>query len=169
MLDDGVMNSYFHACYSLEHARAVMAYSRSTLISLAIWIVHYLSAFLTVGSMVMIDLRVLGIAGRGQTITQVSKVYSSWLWVGLSVITITGLLLATSDATEFCTNGLFGFSLLVMVVAAISSVIITRKAAAWDALSEPPLAARLFTAFSLLLWFGAILSAVEVPSRSYIP
>jgi hypothetical protein len=163
------MITYLHACHNLEGAPLVMWYSKSILISLMIWMVHYLSAFLTVGSMVMIDLRVLGVAGKEQTLTQVSKIYSPWMWAGLAVITITGSLLLISDATEFCANGVFGFSLLVTVLATISGVVVTRKAAAWDVPSGPPMGARLFAMLSLLLWLGTILSAVEVPSRSYIP
>src|SRR5215467_9549791 len=148
------MTSFLDACYKVQIAPPTLWYSQSTLISLFIWIVHYFSAFLTVGAMVVITLRVLGVAVRGQTITQVSKIYSPWMWVGLTAVTTTGLLLLFSDATSFCANGVFGVSLLVTALATISGIVVTRKAAAWDVPSGPPANAKLFATLSLLLWLG---------------
>ena len=163
------MNSYLQACRDLQSAPVVMWFTESILVSLLIWLAHYVSVFLTVGSMVMIDLRVLGVAGRSQTLTQVSKIYSPWMWTGLAVLTVTGLLMLAGDAILFCTNGVFGVNLLVTALAAISGVIVTKKVAAWDAPSGAPVGAKLFAMVSILLWLGTILSAVEVPARSNVP
>jgi hypothetical protein len=157
------------ACHDLQGARIVMWLTQGILISIAIWLAHYLSAFLTVGSMVMLDLRVLGVAGKSQTMTQVSKIYSPWMWTGVAVLTVTGLVMLSGDAVLFCNNGVFGMNLLITFLAVISGIIIFKKIPSWDSPNGAPLYARLFALVSVLLWLGTILSAVEVPARSNVP
>lgn len=163
------MDSYLHACRDLQTAPIVMWFTNGVVISVFIWLAHYVSVFLTVGSMAMLDLRVLGVAGKSQTMTQVSKIYSPWMWRGLAVLTFTGLLMLAGDALLFCTNGVFGINLLITVLAAISGVIISKKVPTWDLPKGAPLSGRLLAVVSLLLWLGTILSAVEVPARSNVP
>jgi hypothetical protein len=163
------MGSYMQACRDLQSARIVMWFTQGILISIVIWGAHYLSAFLTVGSMVMLDLRILGVAGKSQTMTQVCKIYSPWMWTGIAVLSVTGLLMLSGDAVLFCDNGIFGMNLLITFLAVISGIVIFRKIPSWDSPAGAPLSGKLFALVSLLLWVGTILSAVEVPARSNVP
>lgn len=163
------MSSYVHFCKDLEHYPIVVWFTSSILMSLAIWLCHYLSVFLTVGSMVMINLRVLGGAGKRQSLTQVGEIYGPWMWIGLTVLVVTGLLMLAGDAPLFCTNGVFGINLLVTALAVGSGVIVKKSISSWDRPSGIPAGAKVFATVSLLLWIGTILSAVEVPSRSNVP
>jgi hypothetical protein len=163
------MNSYLHACQDVQSAPIVMWFTQGILISVFIWLIHYLSAFLTVGSMVMIDLRVLGLAGKSQSISQVTKFYSPWMWTGIVALTITGLLMLAGDAVLFCNNVVFGTNLLITALAAVTGVIIARKVPSWDSPSGAPAGAKVLALVSLLLWLGTILSAVEVPALSNVP
>jgi hypothetical protein len=146
-----------------------MWFNGSILISLVVWLAHYLSVFLTVGSMVMTNLRILGFAGKSQTITQVGEFYSPWMWIGLSILSVTGLLMLAGDSALFCTNSIFGINLLIVALATVSGVIIQKNTRAWDRASGPPVGAKILAGISLLLWLGTILSAVEVPARSGVP
>lgn len=139
------------------------------MVSLVIWLAHYVSAFLTVGSMVMMNLRILGFTGKDQTVTEITEFYSPWMWIGLSVLVVTGLLMLAGDSIFFCTNGVFGFNLLVTVLAAACGVFVKKRVPAWDLPSGPPLGAKIFAVVCILLWLGTILSAVEVPAMSSVP
>ena len=163
------MDSLMNVCRDVQDARIVMWFTQGILLSLLIWLAHYLSAFLTVGSMVMIDLRVLGVAAKSQSITQVTKFYWPWMWTGIVVLTITGFLMLLGDATLFCDNVVFGTNLLVTALAAVTGVIIARKVPSWDTPAGAPAGAKVLALVSLLLWLGTILSAVEVPARSNVP
>jgi hypothetical protein len=163
------MHTYLHACHALQSNSFVMWFTSGIMTSLVIWISHYVAVFLTIGSMVMISLRVLGIAGKSQTVTEISDYYSPWMWIGLAVLTISGFLMLAGDADLFCTNGYFAANLIVTAVAAAFGVFIRKKAPAWDRPSGTPLGAKLVAGFSILLWAGTILSAVEVPARSGVP
>ena len=143
-----------------------MWFTGSILVSLVIWLAHYISVFLTIGSMVIINLRILGLAGKNQTVSAVTDFYAPWMWIGLGVLFCTGSLMLAGDAPLFCTNGSFGFSMLVTLVAAATGVFIRKRAPAWDRPSGTPWRAKLLAVLSILLWVGAILSAVEVPATS---
>ena len=121
--------------------------------------------------MLVINLRVLGLAGKRQSLTQVSELYGPWMWTGLAVLLVTGILMLTGDAPLFCTNGVFGVNLLVTALAAITGVVVKNS---MPSLGPPGGRSRWSASFSrqrvsLLLWIGTILTAVEVPSRSNVP
>lgn len=163
------MHSYLHACRVLQQSPIVMWFTTGVFFPVLTWLIHYLSSFLTVGAMVMLDLRVLGVAGKSQSMTQVSKIYSPWMWIGIALITLTGSLMLAGDAVLFCDNGVFGVNLLVTALAIISGVIVMKKIPAWDLPTGAPFSGKLVALVSVLLWLGTILSAVEVPSRSAVP
>ena len=53
--------------------------------------VHIIAIGIVFGSILMIDLRVLGWAGRDQTLSQTVARFGPWLWWGLCVLLVTGL------------------------------------------------------------------------------
>lgn len=163
------MNSYMSACRDLQNSPTVMWFTQSILVSLLIWLVHYLSGFLTVGSMVMVDLKILGLTGKRSSLTEIADFYGPWMWTGIISLTLTGLLMLAGDAVLFCDNGWFALVLGVTALAAVTGVIIRKKAPQWDQPNGSPTGAKLFAFVSLLLWLGTILSSVEVPSRSNVP
>jgi hypothetical protein len=144
-------------------------FTNAIVVSLLIWMAHYVSVFLTIGSMVMMNLRVLGIAGKNQTITEITDFYAPWMWIGLTVLFFTGILMLLGDSALFCTNTIFGVNLLITVLAAISGVFVRKKAASWEQPSGAPRGAKVIAGVSIFLWLGTILSAVAVPALSNVP
>jgi hypothetical protein len=163
------MNTYLQVCQSIQTNHFVMWFTGSILVSLLIWLAHYVSVFLTIGSMVMIDLRVLGVAGKNQTVSEITDFYAPWMWIGLGILFFTGMLMLAGDSALFCTNGVFGANLLITVFAAAFGVFIRNRAPAWERPSGTPWGAKLVAGLSILLWLGTILSAVEVPAISNVP
>lgn len=163
------MNTYLQFCSSVQSNHIVMWFTSGILISLAIWLCHYVSVFLTIGSMLMMDLRVLGLTGKNQTVSEIADFYAPWMWTGLGILLFTGLLMLAGDSALFCTNGVFGMNLLITALAAATGVFIRNKAPAWESPSGTPWGAKLVAGVSILLWIGTILSAVEVPAISNVP
>lgn len=163
------MNQYLDFCGNIERYPFVVWFTNSLLASILIWLCHYFSLFLTIGSMVVLNLRVLGVAGREQTITQIATLYSRWMWIGLAVLFVSGTMMAAGDSVLFCTNGVFGIKLVLIVLAAISGVIIERNARRWDQAPAVPLVAKALALVSLLLWVGTILAAVDIPALTNVP
>jgi hypothetical protein len=163
------MDEYLHLCAQLQNYPIVVWFTNSLLISILIWLSHYFSLFLTIGSMAILNLRVLGLTGRNQTITQVANVYARWMWIGLVVLFISGSLMLAGDSVLFCTNGVFGVKLLLIILAAISGVIIQKNVRKWDQAPKTPTAAKALALISLVLWIGTILSAVDIPALTNVP
>jgi hypothetical protein len=163
------MHTYIHTCSAVQNNPFVMWFTGSILISLLIWLAHYVSVFLTIGSMLMMDLRVLGVAAKNQTVTEVADFYSPWMWIGLAVLFFTGLLMLAGDSALYCTNVVFGVNLLVTAFAAATGVFIRKRAPAWERPAGVPWGAKVFAGISMLLWVGTILSAVFVPALSSVP
>lgn len=163
------MNQYLEFCGGIERYPFVVWFTNSLLASILIWLSHYLSLFLTIGSMVILNLRVLGVAGRQQTITQIANVYSRWMWIGLAILFVSGIMMAAGDSVLFCTNGVFGIKLVLIVLAATSGVIIQRNARRWDQAPAVPIVAKTLALVSLILWVGTILAAVDIPALTNVP
>jgi hypothetical protein len=163
------MDQYLSFCGQIERYPLVVWYTNSLLASIFVWLCHYFSMFLTIGSMAVLNLRVLGVAGRKQTITQIANVYSRWMWGGLAVLFASGTLMAAGDSDLFCTNGVFGIKLALIVLAAISGVVIQRNARRWDQEPSLPTIAKVLAFLSLILWVGTILAAVDVPALTNVP
>src|SRR5271154_1256407 len=106
--EDQKMSTYLYYCGHLQQNSFVVWITNSILISLIVWLCHYFSLFLTIGSMTMINLRVLGVAGRSQTIGQIANLYSRWMWTGLVILLVSGILMLAGDSILFCTNTIFG-------------------------------------------------------------
>ena len=163
------MEQYLAFCGGIQHYPIVVWFTNSLLASIVIWLSHYVSLFLTIGSMAILNLRVLGIAGRKQTITQIADVYSKWMWTGLAVLFVSGTMMAAGDSELFCTNGVFGIKLVLILLAALSGIIIQRNVRRWDQVSVVPMAAKTLAFVSLILWVGTILAAVDIPALTNVP
>ena len=53
-------------------------------------ILHYYSMFVLVGSMVIVDLRVLGILGRNYNAVALARRIFPWVWLSLAVNLVSG-------------------------------------------------------------------------------
>ena len=164
-----MLQTYLYYCGHLQENSFVIWITNSILISLIVWLCHYFSLFLTIGAMTVMNLRVLGIAGSSQTIMQIVNLYSRWMWTGLVVLFVSGILMLAGDSVLFCTNEIFGIKLLVIALAAISGVLIQQGARKWDQMPSVPVGAKVLAVISLVLWIGTILSSVEVPANSGVP
>ena len=118
---------------------------------------HITSFALSIGTIMLVDLRLLGLAWKNQTSAQLLKDTSLWTFAGLVIVIISGLLIFSSDPIRYLYNGGFQYKMLALLLGIVFNYTIHRKVA----LSNPsPLAAKLVGAISLILWilvpFGGI-------------
>jgi uncharacterized membrane protein len=131
-------------------------------------ILHYYSMFVLVGSMAIVDLRVMGILARDQSATVLARRIFPWVWASLAVNLITGFIMFAGDATAYVPTWSFQLKILVVLLAIALGIVVQWKVPAWDQASTLPAAAKIAAAISLLFWVGAILMGVEVPAISGI-
>ena len=160
-----LVNSFGHW---LQDSPLAYVMDNSSILAVSVSIAHYLSFFLLVGTSVMVDLRILGVAGRNQGVSQFARQFLPWTWAGLCVAVITGFLEFTPDAVTFFSINWFYAKLSVVLGGALLLFVIHTNVRKWDDSSGVPLVAKLIAGISLLLWIAAILSATEVPQQANI-
>jgi hypothetical protein len=117
--------------------------------------VHVFALVLVVGSIMTVDLRLLGIANRERPFSQLAAEMLPWTWVAFSVAAIAGLLMFSSKAVVYFDNIPFRLKMICLLLAGVNMALFhwlgTRQLERWDQ-KKPPRAARFAGGVSLLLW-----------------
>src|SRR6202023_2644038 len=111
--------------------------------------IHIASFAMSVGTIALVDLRLLGLGLRHQTAAQLVKDTMLWTLAGLIIVITSGLVIFTSDPLRYYYSTAFRLKVFCLIIAIIYNYTIHRKVAMSKA---PPLAAKLVGAISLLLW-----------------
>jgi len=149
----------------LEHAAWVMKIAETGWLYAAISVTHYFTLFVLVGSIVLVDLRILGVAARSQSVTQVADTLFPWTWTALGLALLSGFLMFTTDGGDYYPDPVFRVKMTVILLALIAAVIVQRNVRKWD---QPVISsgAKLMALVSIVLWVGAILAGVEIAAIS---
>jgi hypothetical protein len=120
---------------------------------------HVLSLTVVFGSIVMVDLRLLGWTSRGTSIVRLTEETLPWTWTAWGLAAATGSMLFISKAVTYAGNLEFRMKFLCMALAAANMLAFHfgayRRVADWD-LARPPGAARLAGGLSMALWIAVI-------------
>lgn len=122
--------------------------------------VHVLAISFVVGTVAMVDLRLLGVASRTRAVTRLTREILPWTWGGFVVALITGSLMFSSAAVKYFGNIPFRLKFVIMVLAGINMLVFhaatQRSVAHWDEHPSPPLGAKVAGGLSILCWLGVI-------------
>jgi uncharacterized membrane protein len=124
---------------------------------IAFWQSIHIVVFAVVfGAVLMVTLKVLGLAGRGQTMRQTSRRFGPWVWGGLVILLISGSLLTIAEPEREIMTNAFRIKLVLILVAVIISawfqISIARRADAWDNDISRRASIRILSVGVLLLW-----------------
>ena len=123
---------------------------------------HVASVVVFAGLVIMMDLRLVGVAFTHAPPAQIQRRLFPWQMAGLIPSTATGLLLCCIDPLRYYRNVFFWVKLGLLAVAGLNALTFHAKtyrtAGGWG--EDPQLTAtvRLAGAVSLLLWFAIIVS-----------
>ncbi len=121
--------------------------------------VHVMALTIVVGSIAMVDLRLLGISSRDSAVSRLSAEVLPWTWSAWCVAAVAGTLMFMARADTYGSNPQFQLKFLCMGLAAVNMLVFHygtyRRVAHWDR-GEPPVSARMAGALSLLLWVGVV-------------
>jgi uncharacterized membrane protein len=122
--------------------------------------------FLLVGSIVMIDLHLMGLVAQRRPLKEVSAQFFPVMWIAMALNFLSGFVMFAGDATTFAPNWVFHIKMSVILLAVIFGIIVQVQARKWAQQETPeiPFWGKALATVSLLLWIGSILAAVEVPS-----
>jgi len=140
--------------------------SLATAISESVWLFpiiegsHILALPLSVGMILMFDLRLLGLAFQEGSASRMMRDVVRWSKFGFAVMFFTGGLLFMTQASKAYGNVFFRTKLLFLLIlginAAVYQIIFFPKMEQWEAGSGAPLGARVCGGLSLIVWIGVI-------------
>ena len=125
----------------------------------AVEVLHITGFVILVGSVVMFDLRLLGLS-PGLSARALARHLLPWSLAALLVIVPTGLLMFSAHAGDFVNNRAFLIKLTLLMLAATNAAAfhagVFRSSAQWDRDCTVPAGAKLHALASLALWLGVI-------------
>ena len=110
-------------CQWLDQSSVGTAIRQSLWLFPAIESLHLLGMAALVGTISVVDLRLLGWVGRQQRVSQVAARLIPWAWVGFVVQAITGALLFSSEAVKIYGNPAFRLKMLLLLLVGLQALI----------------------------------------------
>lgn len=124
--------------------------------------VHVLCLALFVGTAVMLDLRLLGVAMTHVPVSAFTQRLLPWTRGAFAVMVVTGALLFTATPVTYYNDLSFRIKLVLMAAAGFNVWFFhartRRRIADWDSAIRPPTAARVAAIVSLTAWTGVVIA-----------
>jgi len=125
----------------------------------AVETVHLVGIALLVGSIAVLDLRLLGFS-RSVPVRKLAAHVLPWTLASFGLIIPSGFAMFAAHASDLIGNPVFGLKIALILAAGANAGLfhatVYRGAQAWDVDTMPPFAARAAAALSLLLWIAVI-------------
>ena len=153
-----------HFCWWLQNNSWIAFLNGTAWTAAALEIVHYFSMFILVGSMLIVDLRVLGLAMRRRDAAELAARLFPWIWISLALNFLSGFFMFAGSATSYYRNDIFYDKLAVVLLAIAANVIVQQNVRKWTERPAVPAWAKLIALVSIGLWIAAIIAGVEVPA-----
>ena len=147
-------------CQWLQHTPVAVAVSESNWLFAVIEGSHILALSLSVGMIVLLDIRLLGLAFRTEAASRIMRQLMPWAMTGFAIMFITGIFLFITQAGKAYGNVFFRTKLISLLLLGINAAVYHKKfypkMADWNLAQTAPAGARFCAGFSLLLWIVVI-------------
>jgi len=122
-------------------------------------IVHLTGIALLVGSIAMLDLRLLGFS-NSVPVRRLAAHILPWTAASFMLIVPSGLAMFVAHAGDFIASPVFVLKICLILAAGVNAAVfhagVFRGASDWDVNRAPPAAARVAAALSLALWVSVL-------------
>lgn len=128
--------------------------------SLFPWIecVHVLALTLVIGSIAMVDLRLLGLRSRERGVVETTAEVLPITWTAFVFALISGGMMFASNAVAYAHNSFFQAKMALVIFAGLNMLgyhfVVGRNAASWHTEGSTPFKARVVGGTSLALWIA---------------
>ncbi len=121
--------------------------------------VHLVALALLFGSLMVLDLRILGVS-RQLSLRQLARHVLPWTLIAFAVVVISGALLFVAHAADLVGNSMFISKLVLIGLAGINAALFHVgpyvQVASWDVARVAPMNARLLAGMSVIIWIAVI-------------
>jgi hypothetical protein len=122
-------------------------------------VIHIVGFALAIGTIFMVDLRLIGMGVPRRLPSQLYKDLAPWTLGGLAAVLISGPLIWSSDPNMYLNNSSFRFKMGVLLIALLFQYTVHRKVA----LSDPsPVVGALVAAVSVALWVSVVAAGLFI-------
>jgi uncharacterized membrane protein len=136
----------------------------SKMIRQSLWLIptlqslHILATGMVLASIIMIDLRVWGYS-RSETAIGRTRRFLPWTWVGLFLLTVTGVALIMANP-RLLNDPAFQTKIVLMLVAIVATIVAAALLRPGDdAAGRTRMTASVVATLGLVLWFGVTLAS----------
>lgn len=123
--------------------------------------IHVLAAVMVFGSVLFVDLRLLGFAARSYAVTTLLKELLPWTWSAFVIALPTGISLFIVRPSGYAYNTAFIIKMILLACAGLNMLFfhfyVQRSISSWNDTSAP-VAAKFSGGVSLTLWLGVLLA-----------
>lgn len=144
---------------AIEASALAVAMRQSLWLYPIVEIVHLSGIALLVGSIAMLDLRLLGLS-RSVSVRRLATHILPWTAGAFLLIVPSGLMMFVAHAGDFIRSDVFALKMALILAAGANAGVfhagVFRGAAAWDLERMPPPAARIAAGLSLALWVSVL-------------
>lgn len=155
------MPSLLHLCQWIYATHFSTSIRESPYSFPAIETIHTLGITAVVGTVAILDLRLLGLILKREPVSRVAKQTLPWTWAGFGLMFITGLLLSIAEAQTNYFNWAFRVKIILLALVGLNPLIfhltVYRRVDTWDLAYRTPPQARAAAVCSLVLWAGIII------------
>ena len=127
-------------------------------------VIHYLTMFWCIGSMAVVDLRVMGVAARKRNLRELAEQILPWAWTGLALASLSGFLMFATDAGDWAPDRIFHYKVTLIIVSVVLAILVQRGISSWGSSPEIPTWAKILAGVALLSWIATILISSEIPA-----
>lgn len=121
---------------------------------------HVFFLALVFGTIMVIDLRLLGLASTRRPFRRVASDILKWTWAAFALTAATGALMFTTNARVYYHNAFFRTKMLLLLLTGINMLVFELTAGRtihrWDKSTSSPPAGKAVAAVSLALWISII-------------
>jgi hypothetical protein len=142
---------FFDWCYQTAIGETIR---NSTWLFPVIEAFHLLGLALTIGSVLIVELRLLGVGLNRQPVAQLAASAQPWLLGGLALMFSTGIPLFLSESIKAYYSFAFWVKMTCLFLVLIYTFTVRRRVTRMNVTSDRPLLARSSAIISLVLWFG---------------
>jgi hypothetical protein len=129
----------------------------SALVFPVLEVIHIVGFALSVGTIAIVDFRLLDLGMRHQSVAEVSSDLAPWTLIGLVLMLTSGPLLFSSDPDMYYLNWVFDLKMVLLLMAIIFNYTIHRKVALSG---KSPAWNKAVACVSIALWVGVIFCGI---------
>lgn len=150
----------------IDLLRHIEATSLATAVRQSTWLfptietLHVLSFTLVVGTITIVDLRLINVTSRDRPVSELMRETLPITWIAFVCAVITGSMLFSSSAVKYVHCWQFDMKMGMLLLAGINMAVFHlgsyRSVALWDRASMTPVSARIAGGLSLAIWVTVV-------------